>query len=209
MVPPHSTLARRPLLFGLAAGVLIVVASLGDSWAFAHLSLPTVYDHGWGRLLKTAGYLPVWLLVGVALYRSTTTLSGRRHALILMAAPTLSGALSEILKLLIRRERPGPNAGAYVFRSFADHPFSTAGFGMPSGDAIVAFAACVILARLWPRARLIWYGLAVGCVFARVLSHAHFLSDVTVAGIIGWAVADLLWRRYALPPRPGTPSAAA
>jgi membrane-associated phospholipid phosphatase len=196
MLPAEPMPPRRLLLLGLAAASLIVAACLGDSWAFTHLSFPRVYDQGWGRLLRTLGYLPLWLLAGVAFHRSTTTPSGRRHAWLLMGAPTLGGALSEVLKLLIRRERPGPNAGAYVFRSFSNRPFSTSGLGMPSGDAIVAIAACVILARLWPRARLIWYALAVACALARVLSRAHFLSDVTAAAILGWSVAEILWRRW-------------
>ena len=110
------------------------------------LHLPTVYDQGWGRLVRTLGYLPFWVLVGFGILRSSSTSSTQRSALLLMLAPTFSGALNELLKLLVRRERPGPNAGEYVFRAFTDRPFSTAGLGMPSGDTIVAFAA----ARSWP-----------------------------------------------------------
>lgn len=196
---------RRILLSGLGAVLLIAVASLSDAWAFAHLSLPGIYDRDWGRVLKAVGYLPVWILVGLAFYRSSTSLAGRRQAVLLMAAPTLSGALSEVLKLLIRRERPGIYTGSYVFRCFSDRPFSTAGFGMPSGDAIVAFAASALLSRIWPRARAIWYGLALGSALARVASHAHFLSDVTVSAILGWAVAGMLWNRFALPAAQGAP----
>jgi membrane-associated phospholipid phosphatase len=199
---------RRTLAFGLGAGVLIAVVSLCDPWAFAHLRLPGIYDHNWGRLLRVVGWLPLWLLVGIAAYRSSATFPGRRHALLLMLAPTLSGALGEILKLLVRRERPAAHAGAYVFRSFSDRPFYSGAFGMPSGDAIVAFAACTIAARLWPRARWIWYGLAAGCALARVASQAHFLSDVTVAALVGWAVASLVWRRYSRPASFSAPSTA-
>jgi membrane-associated phospholipid phosphatase len=204
----HSMPGRRPLLLGLGAAAIALLACFADSWAFAHLSLPGIYDEGWGRLLRSLGYLPLWLLVGFAVQQSSTSLSYRRHGLLLMLAPTLSGALSEVLKLLVRRERPVPNAGLYVFRSFADRPFSTGGFGMPSGDVIVAFAACTILARAWPRTRVLWYGLGVSCALARVLSRAHFLSDVTVAGLLGVLVADRLWLRYALPSAPSAQSTA-
>jgi membrane-associated phospholipid phosphatase len=194
--------SRRPLHVALGAVGLLLIASLGDSWAFTYLTFPAVYQENWGRLLRTIGYLPFWLLAGAALYRSAASHLVRRQSLILMTAPTLSGAMSELLKLLVRRDRPGAAAGAYVFQSFSEHTFSTGRFGMPSGDATVAFAACTILAQLWPRARGIWYGLAAGCAIARVLSRAHFLSDVTAAGILGWAVADWLWRHYAIPPSP-------
>jgi undecaprenyl-diphosphatase len=144
-------------------------------------------------------------LAGAAFYRIGPTLTARRHALLLITAPTISGACSELLKLLVRRERPTAAAGAYVFQAFSEHPFSTGRFGMPSGDATVAFAGCAILARIWPEARSIWYALAVGCALARVLSRAHFLSDVTAAAILGWVVTDWLWRRYAPAPVVATP----
>jgi membrane-associated phospholipid phosphatase len=192
--PPER---RQLLLFAGAAVGLILLATLADSVAYTYLSFPRVYEQNWGRLLRTLGYLPFWLLAGAAFYRIATSLATRRYALLLIVAPTVGGACSELLKLLVRRERPTAAAGAYVFQAFSDHPFSTGRFGMPSGDATVAFAACAVLARIWPEARAIWYALAVGCALARVLSRAHYLSDVTAAALLGWVVTDSLWRRYA------------
>jgi membrane-associated phospholipid phosphatase len=196
--------ARRILLLAAAAAVLIALATLADPVAYRHLSYPHVYAHDWGRLLRTLGYLPFWLLAGAAFYRAAHTPGHRRSALLLLAAPTASGALSEVLKFLIRRARPTAADGAYVFLSFTDHPFVTRHFGMPSGDATVAFAACAVLARVWPEARILWYALAAACALARVVTHAHFLSDVTAAALLGWAVTDWLWRRYALSPATAT-----
>jgi membrane-associated phospholipid phosphatase len=59
---------------------------------------------------------------------------------------------------------------------------------------VVAFGAAAILARLFPRAKVVWYAAAVGCAVSRLLAHAHFLSDVVAAAIIGVAIAALLWR---------------
>jgi membrane-associated phospholipid phosphatase len=195
---PHTSARSSPLLL-LGAATLVLVASLADSWAYTHFFTPGVDSHDWGRLLRVMGFLPLWWVVGTATGLSHSSSGSRRGALLLMAAPTLAGALDEILKLLVRRERPGPNDGEYVFRSFTDRPFSTRGLGMPSSHAIVAFAAATILSRLWPRARPIWYGLAAGCALTRVMSRAHFLSDVVVGALAGWAVASLLWRAYSLP----------
>jgi undecaprenyl-diphosphatase len=60
---------------------------------------------------------------------------------------------------------------------------------MPSSHALVAFAGAAALARLFPRATPIWYALAVGCGITRLLSGAHFLSDVVVGALIGVSVA--------------------
>ena len=70
---------------------------------------------------------------------------------------------------------------------------------MPSTHAIVAFAAAAVLARLWPRARVIWYGLAAGCALTRVWTRAHFVSDCVVAAVVAYAIVALLWRRFGLP----------
>jgi membrane-associated phospholipid phosphatase len=183
----------------LGAATLVLVASLADSWAYTHLFAPGVDSHDWGRLLRVLGFLPLWWVLGIAARLSSFSSGGRRGAVLLMAAPTVAGALDEILKLLVRRERPGPNAGEYVFRSFTDRPFSTRGLGMPSSHTIVAFAAATILSRLWPRARPIWYGLAAGCGLTRVMSRAHFLSDAVAGALAGWAVGILLWRAFSLP----------
>jgi membrane-associated phospholipid phosphatase len=108
----------------------------------------------------------------------------------------VGGIVAEVLKLLFRRERPEAHAGAYVFRSWRDHAVSTAGLSLPSSHALVAFAAAAMLARLYPRARWLCFALAVGCALTRVLARAHFLSDVTLAAIVGWAVAAMVWRWY-------------
>lgn len=184
---------RLPLA-GVAGALLI--ATLVDQTAYTLLTFPQVYDGKWGRLFRMVGWLPLWFVVGFAFYRIAGTSIAKRHALLLMAAPTLAGACSELIKLLIRRGRPTAAEGSYVFRAFLDQPLYTAHFGMPSGDATVAFAVALILTRVWPKAWVIWYGLAVGCALGRVLSRAHFLSDVTAAAVLGTAVAEWLWRRF-------------
>lgn len=191
-----SSFARRPLVLVAGAIGLILLANLADAVAYTYLSYPPVYQQNLGRLIRVAGWLPFWLLAAAAFYRVAQSPAGKRHALLLMSAPTLSGALSEFLKLLVRRERPTAAEGAYVFRAFRDHPFDTGRFGMPSGDATVAFAAAAILTRVWPEARILWFALAIGCALGRVLSRAHFLSDVTVAALLGVTVSEWLWRRY-------------
>ena len=197
MLPPsqprHYALATLGLL-GLG-----LLATLLDPWAYAHLAVPGIYDQGWGRIIRNIGYLPFWLLAALALYLSSQSAWTRRGALLLALSPTLAGAVGEILKLLIRRGRPLANNGLYVFRPYTDRPFSTRDFGMPSGDVVVAFAACVVLSYLWPRARWLWMGLALACAFGRVMVGAHFLSDVTVAAIVGWASAAVLSRLLPLP----------
>jgi membrane-associated phospholipid phosphatase len=190
----------RPAAIACAVGALVAATAL-DGWAYRVLVMPDVYDHDWGRMLRVAGFLPTWAVVSAALLLNRPESgpmpdgSRWRAALPLLAA-TVGGIAAEVLKLLLRRERPEAHAGAYAFRSWRDHPLSSGGLSLPSSHALVAFAAAAMLARLYPRARWLWYALAAGCALTRVLARAHFLSDVTLSAILGSAVAALLWRWY-------------
>jgi membrane-associated phospholipid phosphatase len=196
---------RRPdgldprLRFLAVSAVVVAVAHLADGWVFRHLTLPGVYGHDWGRMLRVMGYYPTWMLAALAVLlhdwvprTRESWRSASRRARRLLWSPAVGGILAEALKLVVRRERPTLTDGAYVFRAWADGPFSSKGFGMPSSHTAVAFGAAAMLARLFPRARLVWYGVAAGCGLTRVASGAHFFSDVVVGALIGWLSAWLI-----------------
>ena len=185
----------------LVAIVAIVAAHLLDGWAWVHLVDPRVYEKDLGRMFRIVGYLPLWLLLALALWRTT---GDRRRAVLLAASPALGGLLAEALKILLRRERPNLHDGLYVFRSFADQPFATKALGLPSSHALVAFAGAWMLARLYPRASAVWLMLGAGCALTRVQAHAHFLSDVVVAGVAGFVLVEVLWRRWGHVPAVGS-----
>jgi membrane-associated phospholipid phosphatase len=132
--------------------------------------------------------LVIWLV-----QREHDAALAKRRALLVIGAPALAGLVCEVLKLLIRRERPDVAAGEWVFRAWGDHTFSTAGLATPSSHTMVAFGAATMLARLYPRARWVFYVAAWGCGATRVLSHGHYLSDVTFGALMGWAVAWGVW----------------
>jgi membrane-associated phospholipid phosphatase len=192
---------RASIALAITLGFLLVPA-LGDHWVFEHWHHPNVYGTEWGRLLRVMGWWPTWLIAAVALYlvrARTDAARARRDAWLLAGAPAVAGILCEILKLLIRRERPGLWNGESVFRAFAEHPWSTLGLATPSSHTMVAFGALTMMARLFPQARWIWYALAWGCGVTRILDHAHFVSDVTFGAILGWAVAWGLWLEFVGP----------
>lgn len=185
------------LRVGLVAAVLIALSLLLDRWAFQHLVYPPVHEHDWGRLLRSAGSLAFWTPLALAVWLESRirARAGAMRSWLLLLAPAVAGLAAEALKILLRRERPRLHDGEWVFRSFTDRPFSTSSLGLPSSHTMVAFAGAAILARLFPRAAPVAWGLAAGCGLTRVLSRAHFLSDVAVGALAGWAVAGLLWRQ--------------
>lgn len=176
----------------------IVIAHLLDPWVYHHIRIADIYDKDWGRALRVLGFLPLWLVAALALGLHDRPERGSRRAWLLAGAATSAGIAAEILKLLLRRLRPYAADGAYVFRPFTERPLSTGGIALPSSHAMVAFGAAAVLARMFPRARWVWWITAWGCALSRVAAGAHFLSDVVVAGVAAWLVVALLWRAFPL-----------
>lgn len=198
-----TTATARSGWIGLAVtlGATAVTFAV-DKAAFDLLHAPTIYDNDLGRLLRVMGYAGTWVLLSLAVgLQQGTDLArrdwARRRAWLLFWSPTLAGALAEVLKIVVRRQRPALNDGFYGFRPWDERTWSGAGLAFPSSHTAVAFGGAAMLARLFPRARWIGYALAAGCAATRVLHRAHFVSDVVFAAGLGWLTAWVLWRRWA------------
>jgi membrane-associated phospholipid phosphatase len=201
MTSPNSVRSRWIRLLILAV-VAIAVAHALDATAWRSARLLTVNDKDWGRLLRSMGYLPTWGIIALGYWLQQRDHPRRApYAWALVVGPALGGALAELLKLSIRRLRPNPDLFEYVFRPFADGPLSNRGMGMPSSHVLVAFAGAAVLARLYPRARGLWYTLAAGCAATRVLAMGHFLSDTVVAALLGVLAGAWVWGRANLESR--------
>jgi membrane-associated phospholipid phosphatase len=203
---PDSHWRLRPeFRFAATLILLFLIAQLADQWIFHHFTFRAIYGREWGRMLRLAGYFPLWVIVAVGLVlqdwvpRGLPTLPrASQRGLLLFWSAALGGIIAELLKIAFHRERPGLTDGAHVIRSWSNQPFSTAQLGLPSSEVAVAFAAATVLARLFPDAWLLWYALAVGCALTRVASGAHFMSDVLLAALVGYVSTLLLWRRGGL-----------
>jgi membrane-associated phospholipid phosphatase len=198
----RSSASRRwlwPLVLIVAS---LAAAHLVDWWAHLSLADPGLADEDLGRMLRIMGFLPFWIVAALALGLCDDAHAAgprrRRHArgLMLFGGAALGGLVAELMKLAVRRERPNAEIGEYVFRDWAERPFHTGGLGLASSHAGVAFGAAFMLARIFPRARGVWYGLGAGCAFSRVAAGAHFVSDVVMAAVLAYGVVALLWWRW-------------
>lgn len=188
---------RQWLTFLAVAAVALAAAHALDQGAWQHLRDTKVNERDWGRLLRSLGYLPTWIIVAGALWLHDHGDSARasrwawRGGLVVLA-PMVAGTLAEALKILVRRLRPTPEVFSYEWRPFSDEVFSTRGLGMPSSHVAVAFAGAAVLSRVFPRTWWLWYLLAVGCAVTRILALGHFLSDTVAAALLGYAVGAVL-----------------
>lgn len=184
------TARTRVWLFVLAGCVLSLLSTMLDPWVYQHVVWAKVYETDWGRFLRMMGYWPTWMVVAVALWLDgPPPILAAWRARVLAVSVTGVGLCGEVIKLLVRRERPNAHDGLSVFRPFTEHPFSSSGLSMPSSHVLLAFAAAAILTRLFPRTAVMWYVLAIGCGVTRLLAQAHFFSDVVVGAFVGIAAA--------------------
>ena len=140
----------------------------------------------WYALLRVFGSIPLWAIIAVVIVALG---KGLRAALAVLCAAALGGIGAELLKLVFARERPVDDAilieGGYRFRA----PFSGfvdgSNLGLPSSHTAVAFAGAVALGALVPKLRPLVFLLAAGCAWTRMISGAHYPSDVFMGAVVG------------------------
>jgi membrane-associated phospholipid phosphatase len=192
---PHERAqrTRRRLVWCVLWGVAILAAHALDQPALDALRLEdpgSVERKDWYRLLRVLGFWPTWIVVGLCVEiaagraRELAPIPRPRPGLALILASGLSGLIAEGLKRIITRERPGPD-GEYIYRGLFEGFWNDHRLGIPSSHAAVAFGAAFLLARFHRGLAVPTFLLACGCGLTRMLSGAHYLSDVVAAAAIG------------------------
>jgi membrane-associated phospholipid phosphatase len=95
-------------------------------------------------------------------------------------------AVSEVIKIISRRERPAVNnAKGEFFQSGVGFDSSFA-----SNHSVIAWSSAAAIATEYPGplTKLTAYGLATGVSITRVLGREHFPSDVLVGSAVGWLI---------------------
>jgi len=172
------------IIFTLLDFPLLHLFYMGDDRAIEH--------HDWYRFLRILGFLGTWAAVGFVFIIHDR--NRHRGAAVFLSALT-AGALAELGKLLIARERPVSQGtiqdGFYHFRGLFSGFSDGSNLGLPSSHAAVAFGGCLMLAALIPNTRRFLILLALGCAITRMLTGAHFATDVYLGAIIGWLTSML------------------
>lgn len=207
---PHAQ-RRRGLVLFVVFLLGLVVLTLTDRWLFTTLRHPdrvTLESKDWYQFFRAMGYLPTWLAVGAAFIihdlarRAPWPL--RRGTLVILA-PIVAGALAELLKVLVPRQRPINNGaidGEYVWGTPFEALRGVGNHGLASSHAAVAFGAAFVISRLFPGAGVVLIPLALACALTRMLTGAHFATDVYVGAGLGYAAAAILTSLIRMPRRP-------
>lgn len=185
----------RALLIVLAGFVLVSLLDFPLLHLFYFDKARAIEHHDWYRLLRVTGFMGAWVLIGALFILHDRS---RHRGLALILAPAAAGLMAELLKLVIARERPVEDGviqpGFYHFRGLFAGFSDGSNLGLPSSHAAVAFGGCLMLTALVPHTRRLLIALATGCAITRMLTGAHFASDVYLGAILGWIAAMWLTR---------------
>jgi membrane-associated phospholipid phosphatase len=103
----------------------------------------------------------------------------------LSQAVIITQVYTQVLKLIVRRERPdGSNRVSF-----------------PSGHASNAFTAASVLAHHYgPKLGIPAYGVATYIAVSRLAANKHHFSDIVAGAGFGWGVGRAVYRRNGRPP---------
>lgn len=137
----------------------------------------------------------------------------RRKLLNWAAAMGLAFVVVFALKTIVGRPRPLFDDPGVFLGPFGQYPIgpgkgvhhawefwagiSSRLWSMPSSHTAYACVASVFLASLYPRLRVLLAALAITVGLARVVTHAHYLTDVIAGAGLGLAAArTAVWGRW-------------
>lgn len=165
--------------------VAIVPALFLDPW------LMTQFREG------KIGYSKVWGVVsGLGMFLMPMAMLGafpnrRRLVPTFLIAVIGSALVTQILKLVIGRNRPYVDSGHLTFAPFVmdgqNHSF-------PSGHVTTAVTMALLLGIYFPRYRWVFYFYAGWVAIERMMNDKHYLSDVLAGAAIGMGTVFLLIR---------------
>lgn len=206
------TLTAVKVFLWLSVGAVATVLSL---WFLDQpLSLWAAEPHRenlrlYAREITEVGLGEHWFLLALILYvfsrwvsprlknhgaRAAVVENLRRFSVYLFFGLLGSGIVLRILKWLFGRQRPHLSDGAdhLVFDPLTHHWHF---HSLPSGHTQVLFAVATTLILLWPKQKILIYGLAVFFSLTRIFTMQHFLSDVILGALIG-VVGTLLVHQW-------------
>ena len=134
-------------------------------------------------LSASGGAGTVWVLLGVFAF---TRARDRAAAWRVMLTLVLSyGIVDGVVKPMVGRSRPSVNALAPK----RELPPMPASLSFPSGHATSTFGAAVAVSRMWPKARALWWALAILIGYSRIYLGHHYPFDVLGGAVLGIAIA--------------------
>lgn len=176
------------VLFSFDPFIQLRVADLGDNVALRQLM------NCWRMLGEE------WAIIAFLFCGAYCGFTKRREIFVWFVSSLLGVAvLVQSMKHLVSRARPTAVDVEGVFHgplAYFRVPPEIKIDSMPSGHTAAAFAMATCLSGIWPRFTCLWFFLAIGVGISRVVTNAHFSSDVFFGAAIGIFVSQFMKYRF-------------
>ncbi len=176
MSPAMKTRRELPVLI---VGAVAATAAFFVDGALTHSITAEPLRHQLERAVNVPLAIGIYAVV-VAILASFS--NAKRLCGGFLVTVIVSGGLTHLLKWAIGRARPLADLGACHFEPFAGGDYMDA---FPSGHSAGAATLALLLGLYFPRARWIFYVLALCVGVERVVTRWHYGSDV----LAGWVLA--------------------
>jgi membrane-associated phospholipid phosphatase len=168
------------------------VVSVQSDWGLQVATVITTMGYG----LADAAIAGTLFVIGLMAGKPREALAGRLG----LFAVIISGLFGQLFKHLFCRARPLTEKSGEFFSEFPCLGKGAGFISFPSGHSITAFALAFVLARVYPRYAVLFYGLAVLVALSRVYLAKHFPSDVVAGAVVGILAGWIVCRFVALSP---------
>lgn len=194
---PQFLIRQNPLvIFGLSGFLFLGLFSFlaqvdGPTLQIVHSFTHPAIDHignAGNRLGDGLTLVLISLAIGAVGFRFgwPTWKSACIHTLL---AHGVAGLFTQILKHTIGRPRPRLKQG----QDWEIAPSLESGWdSFPSGHTTASFAVATVLAHYFPNGRFMWFGLAAFVGTCRVITGAHFPTDVLGGVLVGTGTALII-----------------
>lgn len=100
----------------------------------------------------------------------------------------ISGGAVQILKHLLGRARPRLGESTVFIGPTLDINYDS----FPSGHTTTAFCLAYLMARIYPKYTLLFYGFGILTAFDRLMGLSHFPSDIIGGAVLGIGTGVLI-----------------
>jgi undecaprenyl-diphosphatase len=151
-----------------------------------------IFDYFFISIAFATNIIVVFLFLTVVFLKKEER---RRWVIVLWSTAALSGIVSFIIKIIVRRPRPFQEGHVEILRiilRFIENNFMVWNFSFPSFQSVLVFSALPLICKEFNKYCWVWFVFAFLTAISRVYFGAHYLSDVLAGGLIGYGLGIIV-----------------
>jgi len=167
----------------LTSIILIIITSLSfllDKTIINIVSIiqyPILFKFFYTTTLLGEVYIYIW----IAIILTAALLANRKPVTAFVSAIVASGIVELLIKSIARRPRPFETLNV-------PSNIITSSSSFPSGHTMMFFVMIPILSKNFPKAKTVFWIIAILVGLSRIYLEVHYFSDVVAGAVFGYAI---------------------